>query len=192
MGIVMNLTGCRPPTPSWIEDLRLLLLHPLPSGFTTEMAKVAGIDESDPAIGHAAAIKRLFGVRTEDLAWLFVEIGMRFGDAKLCFRGAKRIAGLLDCSSLARALTVARSNWEKDQALGQTARETPVKCHCIVTEKYTQEWRPLDEFMKHVVLLIEATRLEHSPTTKTRRGFLPPSGPWQVSPEANVLVIEKT
>jgi hypothetical protein len=167
MGIVIRLTGYRPPAPAWVEDLHLLLLHPLPRGFATEMARATGIDESDPAIGYAAALERLFGVGTEDLAWLFVEIGMRFGDAKLCFQGAKRIAGLLDCSSLARALSVARTNWEKDQDLGQTARDTLVKCRCIVAEKYTQAWRPLDEFMKHVVLLIEATRLEHIPSPRT-------------------------
>ena len=162
MGRVINMAKYRHPIPRWVWDHDILVTHRLPTGFNAELAKALGIDECDPAIGHAAALRRIFGIQVEDLASILVEIGRLFGDEKLCCRAVGRIDGLLDHRSLERAVAVARSAWEKDRALGSTAREAFKKCRCILTGRYSERWQPLDEFMKHVVLLIEAGRRAHS------------------------------
>lgn len=160
MGKVILFTGFRPPVPAWVADLNLLLWRPLPRFFTTELAAAMGVDERAPAIVHAAVLKQLFGVRVEDLSVLFKEIGTHFGDEGLCCRAVWRIAKLLDCSGLARASATAQADWEKDQEHGPTARATLEECRRIATARYTEAWKPLDEFMKHIVLLVEATRCE--------------------------------
>ena len=163
MGRVINMAKYGHPIPRWVWDHDILVTHRLPRGFNAELAKVLDIDECDLVIGHAAALRRIFGIQVEDLAAILLATGKQFGDEKLCCRAVRRIDGLLDCRSLERAVAVARDAWEEDRLLGSTARESFEKCRRILTAKYTEKWRPLDRIMKHVVLLIEATRLDKLP-----------------------------
>jgi hypothetical protein len=142
----------------------ILVTHSLPDGFNAELAKALGIDECQSAMGHAAALKRIFAIRVEDLAAILLETGSRFGSEKwwraMLSHAVERIDGLLDCRSLERAVAVARSVWEEDQIYGSTALAAFKACRRILMARYSAKWQPLDEFMKHVVLLIEACRLE--------------------------------
>ena len=160
MGRVIKMAKYRHPIPRWVGDHDILVTHRLPDGFNAELAKALGVDECDPAIGHAAALKRIFAIRLEDLATILRATGKLFGDERLCCRAVPQIDGLLDCRSLQRAVAVARSAWEEDRSLGSTAREAFRKCRCVLMGRYSERWQPLEEFMKHVVLLIEACRLE--------------------------------
>lgn len=67
MGRVINMAKYCHPIPRWVWDHDILVTHLLPKGFNAELAKALGIDECDPAIGHAAALRRIFGIQVEDL-----------------------------------------------------------------------------------------------------------------------------
>jgi hypothetical protein len=169
MGRVIKMAKYRHPIPRWVGDHDILVTHRLPDGFNAELASALGIDECQSAIGHAAALKRIFAIQVEDLAAILLETGRLFGDEGLCCRAVPRIDGLVDCRSLERAVAVARSAWEEDSTFGPTARKAFKECRSILTARYSVKWQPLDEFMRHVILLIEACRLERgAPFAKSK------------------------
>jgi len=164
MGQVIKMAKYRHPIPRWVWDHNILVTHSLPDGFNAELAKALGIDECQSAIGHAAALKRIFAIQVEDLAAILLETGSRFGSEEwwraMLSHAVDRIDGLLDCRSLERAVAVARSAWEEDRIYGATALAAFKACRRILMARYSAKWQPLDELMKHVVVLIEACRLE--------------------------------
>ena len=160
MGKVLKFSGFRPFVPAWVEELHLLLLHPLPQWFSTELAEALGIDEYDPAIGHAAALSRIFGLRAKDLAELFNEIGRHFGDTRLVCRAVGRVARLTDGCSPPGASTFLRKVWGAEQVYGQAAMAALDRCGEIIMKSRAEGWRPFNSLMGHLALLIEATRLE--------------------------------
>jgi len=90
MGQVIKMAKYRHPIPRWVWDHNILVTHSLPDGFNAELAKALGIDECQSAMGHAAALKRIFAIRVEDLAAILLETGRRFGNEKrwgLCCPG---------------------------------------------------------------------------------------------------------